>query len=416
MIVYEPKMSFDDYLQKTRVRQTREEALSKQAIDVAVKTDKVLANVALTHLKLTEPHRSADLTESWLTQVLGAKVPGALLEDAGIGDEHSGMTDRTLLKLKWNEAGVKANLPGTVFVKATPVFDEHREHIAITHMGDIEVNFYTYIQPELPHIAPAAYYARSYPGGRYILLLQDLHDLGCQPYWMGYDCSIEHARAVVTMLAQLHATFWESERFSSDLAWLRPQTHQYGWPMRHYNFLKSRYDFLQSEMGQSMPSEFRTLLQKYNEHDDAVYRFQEEQPCTALHGDTHLGNTFSYPDGSAGYFDWQCMLRGFGLKDITNFILSSLTNEQRRQHEVELIDLYIGQLEEGGIRLEKQLAWQSYCLLALESLDRNLMTINRGTYNHAEKGVLRRLECQVGSLLDHDVSGLLDCLVRKGSL
>jgi Ser/Thr protein kinase RdoA (MazF antagonist) len=45
---------------------------------------------------------------------------------------------------------------------------------------------------------------------------------------------------------------------------------------------------------------------------DARYREFEAGRLTLLHGDSHLGNTYSLPDGRSGLLDLQVIWRGTG--------------------------------------------------------------------------------------------------------
>ncbi|MFT5695322.1 MAG: hypothetical protein ACI9QQ_001297, partial [Myxococcota bacterium] len=64
--------------------------------------------------------------------------------------------------------------------------------------------------------------------------------------------------------------------------------------------------------------------------------------------DSHMGNLFFEGD-EAGYFDWQVVQRGQGIRDVSYFMTNSLPTELRRNAEDELLDLYIETLREGGV-------------------------------------------------------------------
>src|SRR5690606_27725116 len=234
----------------------------------------------------------------------------------------------------------QAELPSAVFAKATPEEPYHRETLALLHMGENEVNFYTQLQPELPEIAPKAYYARSYPGGRYLLLTEALKMRQLKPYWLADKCSLDHAKAVASAQAQFHARYWNSERFETDLVWVRPRSRRFGGEWHMDSMIHARSTFLQSEQGLALPEKARSVLKKYNDNFSRVLDYWDSKPPTLLHGDSHLGNTFSYPDGRAGYFDWQLNIRGYGVRDLTFSMMSALDNASRVAHEQEIFTHY----------------------------------------------------------------------------
>src|SRR5690606_30032610 len=185
------------------MRDLKNESLAKQALAALEAADMALAHAHV--LDIDGPHRAQDINAESLTTMLGQDVAGAKVVETDVADAHDGMTTRNKINLQWNAAGQQAGLPGQVFVKVTPDGPYLRETLSMLHMSEYEVKFYNKVQPELPELAPEAYYAKSYPGGRFIILMEVLEARGLKPYWGSVDCSLEHAKAVVAALAQLHA-------------------------------------------------------------------------------------------------------------------------------------------------------------------------------------------------------------------
>lgn len=377
------------------------------------------ADLALAHapmLAIDGPHLVADISAESLTTMLASDHPGAQLEHFELADAHDGMTQRKRWNLTWNPAGQRADLPQQIFAKTTPDNPYLRETLSLLHMAEHEVRFYNQIQPELQTLAPQAYYARSYPGGRFILLMEVLEARGLKPYWQGYDCSLEHARAVLMALANLHATYWNSPRFNTDLVWVRPRTQRFGFEWHQKSFNIARQKFLKMDIAAQLPAEMTDLLRFWDANDRAVYAYWDTLPATLLHGDSHLGNTFSAPDGSAGFFDWQVIYRGHGLRDVAYFLLLSLENKVRQEYERTLVEDYLDALKKQGVQIDREEAWLNYCLFALDALDANIKTTTRGGYGHAANALQRALQCAVGSIMDNNTAALLHKVVRDGGL
>jgi aminoglycoside phosphotransferase (APT) family kinase protein len=377
------------------------------------------ADMALAHapdLNIDEPHRAEDITPASLTRMLAGSVPGAMVESIDLADAHDGMTTRNKWNVRWNGAGAAAGLPAQVFVKVTPEGPYLRETLAMLHMAEHEVRFYNQIQPELPDIAPRAYYARSYPGGRFLILMEVLEARGLKPYWQAYECSLDHAKAVVAVLAKLHATYWESERFNTDLTWVRPRTRRFGFEWHQRSFNGARKQFLESDIGAAQPKEIIELIRFWDGNDRQIYAYWDSLPMTLLHGDSHLGNTFSYPDGRAGFFDWQVVYRGYGLREVAYFFLGAAPESMRKQHEREIVDFYLDNLEANGVAIDREAAWLNYCLFTLDALDATIKTIVRGGYGHAASALQRGLANKTSSILENGVPELLRKVVRDRKL
>ncbi|GAB2857510.1 phosphotransferase [Nocardioides pacificus] len=384
--------------------------LMSDALDALTAADTALASA--TGLMLVGPHTVDVVTAAWLTETIGSSVPGAKVLDALDVDRHAGMTDRLRLSVIWNEVGVAAGLPAHVFLKATPVEPHHLLTLSVLHMHELEVRFYTDVQPELPALAPRAFHAESHPGGRFLLVLEDLADRDCQPFWLKDTCTPEHAKAVARALATLHATYWESPRFESDLSWVRPRTQRFGWSWLCGNLGGARDSYLATEAGRALPPEALALTQAWREHQDAIFDYWETLPRTLLHGDSHFGNTFATSDGEAGFFDWQVIFRGHGLRDLAYFLLTALPIEQRREHEAEVLDIYLAGLAAGGVEIDREFALRHFALFALDMLDASMATLAHGSYNHDLAVTQRNLDNALSMLLDHDVLSHIHAIVR----
>jgi aminoglycoside phosphotransferase (APT) family kinase protein len=67
----------------------------------------------------------------------------------------------------------------------------------------------------------------------------------------------------------------------------------------------------------------------------ALNRFEQSQtgPRCIVHGDCHLGNSYRRTDGERIWLDWQLVRKGRPWRDLTYFMIGSLTIEERRQSE-----------------------------------------------------------------------------------
>jgi hypothetical protein len=362
--------------------------------------------------QLDEPHLLDHVAPTLVESSLKGDVADAEIDHLEVDVSHAGMTSRRKLLIQWNKAGQQADLPTSLFVKATPPTAENRQMLAVLHMDEMECRFYDTIRKELPDIAPNSYYAKHYGGGRHLLFVEDLDARECKPLWLASECSIEHANATAVALATLHRSFWESERLVADLSWVKPHNRRYGWRWLFDLSSTARNAFLGSSGGESAPQEIRELIMYWDQHARAGYEYFSNLPRTVLHGDSHLGNTFIYPDGRAGLFDWQVMFSGHGLRDLNYFLYSALNNEDRKTNERDIFELYLDTLAEGGVQLNPEIAWNDYCLYTMDRWDSSMIA-RMGEYGHDSGAQARGLEATIGGTLDNDVIGRVHHLIKN---
>lgn len=387
------------------------DALHREALDRLEQADMAAAHAG--SLSIEDVHQAEQISADWLEAVIGANCEGATLQNAEPTGGHDGMTDRRQWALSWNGAGRAAGLPRSVFIKATPSQPYLRETLSMLHMAEAEVRFYNELRDEIPHLAPQAFHGRSWAGGRFILVLETLEDRGLKPYWLHHDCSFEHANAVLKALAELHAKYWDSPRFESDLAWVRPRTLKYGAKWHEASYVQSRREYLETDLGQSLPDDVRELHALWSERFRDVYTWWDSLPLTLIHGDSHLGNTFAYPDGKAGMFDWQVIFRSPSMREVTYFIMSALTQAQRMAFEDKLISAYLAALKSHGVDLDEEDARRLYALFLLDSWDAHMKTYTRGGYGHADEAIRRRAATIIEALRQHRTAEVLSDLLSR---
>lgn len=388
----------------------QEHLLHFAALETLMESDRALAHAP--EMAIDEPHRLEQITPSWLEEIMAKNTQGARLLELTSTDAHDGMTDRGKWSLVWNDVGKAADLPANIFVKATPHPPLHREMLSVLHMDEAEVKFYRDIHPEIPGVAPDAYYFKSYGGGRSIIILEDLVERGCRPYVQGDELTLAHAKAVAVTQAKFHAQFWGSDRFTQDLTWIRPRTCRFGWPWLFNTHADVRQLFIDTASSSELPPHAAETLKYWHKHAWDFFHQWDTKPLTMAHGDSHIGNTYSRPDGSAGYYDWQVIFAANGLRDLAYFLYSGFIDDMRHQHEREVFDLYIDTLKDYGVKLDRENAWNDFCLFSIDRWDAAIMAFVHGTYGHSREGQLRQFNTVAGGLIDNDVLGRLRSAAR----
>ena len=231
--------------------------------------------------------------------------------------------------------------------------------VARPGLGDIplyanEVNVYAHLGDELPVNTPMCLGAyHDAPSSSFGLVLEDLRPRDAAFPSVLSKTSVSDVRMLLDQFARLHAAYWDSPRFANDLAWVHPHTsgpihdlfnHQAGVPML-INWEVQSQQF-KRELVESLEESTDSLLAKVA----VAQQHQASLPTTFLHGDAHIGNTYSLPDGSRGLLDWQLAARGFCMHDVSYTIITGLSVHDRRRHERELIEHYHHQLQLAGVK------------------------------------------------------------------
>ena len=313
---------------------------------------------------LTFPPSSEEFTPELFTAALAEFRPGVkvadlrVLEEAHCNTGSASTAARAVLELDY-VAGHDEGLPRRVLLKTVLVRPG-----APSSLYRNEVRFYRKLRPELGIETPQAYASVfDEASGTFGVVMEDVRLRSARFPNATESMSALEIENALAQLAGLHANFWESPRFSTDLAWL--------WTPRSggfYDFLKAGgYAFIQqlidrSEYKQSL---IARIGRPFDELWQSLWKAQEildSGPSTLLHGDTHLGNTYLLPKGRVGLLDWQLMNRGQWAHDVTYLLVTSLDTSFRRKHERDLIDHYLERLRAHGVvsAPDREAAWLLY--------------------------------------------------------
>lgn len=287
---------------------------------------------------MTFPTTADEISADWLNDALAGVLAGARIRSVEVADSHAGTTGRARLRVGY---GAGESGPASLFVKLPPTDPMQQMMVQATGMGRREVAFYTRLAGDVPVRCPRPYYAAANEdGSAYLMLLEDLAASGCTfPSLFGAR-DADYARRVVDQLARLHARYWNSPRFASDLAWVEP-------PMRHEigpRLVAAALD----EHGADMPEAFRRMARLYVDRTDEVCDLWERGAVTLCHGDCHIGNHF-VDSGRPGFLDWACVYRCPGVRDVSYFLANSVPSDLRRAEERELLERYRRALEDAGV-------------------------------------------------------------------
>jgi Phosphotransferase enzyme family len=295
--------------------------------------------------------REEDLTAEILTEALAVRYPGVrvaaveVLATKRCGEGIASTADRMVLELTYAE-GSAGDLPERLVLK-TMLVTPH----APSEMYETEVRFYNELRPSLSLETPRCYAASFDPAtGQFGLLLEDLSERGARFPNATVAVSVDEVGALLDQLASLHAQFWQSSRFATDLAWVATPNSggMSGIFERHGLAIISdqvrRHPFKQeliAPLGLSIDELWVALA--------LAERSLEFAPVTLLHGDAHIANTYLLADGTGGLLDWQLQVRGCWAHDVAYLISTALDPDVRRAEGRVLLGHYLDGLASRGV-------------------------------------------------------------------
>lgn len=309
------------------------------------------------------PRRVQDVDATVLSRVMGTTV-----RSVRVLHSDAGTSSRARLVLTGK------NVPDSVFVKLTAKTAATRLMGELGRLGQTEVRFYTELASQVigtPQAYGAAFDAWT---GRYLLVLEDLPADSCEFPDTLHPLSPDQASLVVELLADLHATFWG--RLPRDgrgpLGWLYTPSG----------------DVTSLLTGSLMNASIKRLAGRTNLPVDngrfiadnyrAVAALIDTPPHTVMHGDAHPGNMY-FHGGKAGLLDWQAVRRGHPSRELAYTLITSLTPEDRRATQRELLDDYRrGLAAAGGPELDGDDLWLRFRQGALYAYVAPLITAGMG--------------------------------------
>jgi Ser/Thr protein kinase RdoA (MazF antagonist) len=297
-----------------------------------------------------------------------SKIMGTTVRSARVLRSDAGTSSRAQLVLTGKD------VPESVFVKIAAQTAATRLMGELGRLGHTEVRFYRQLAPHLTGVPDAYGAAFDSWTGRYLLVLEDLPAESCEFPDTLHPLSAEQASLIVELLAELHATFWD--RLSPDgrgpLGWLYTPSGDVT-SLLTGSLMHASIERLAART--TIPVEAgRFIADNYR----AVAALIDTPPHTVMHGDAHPGNMY-FHGGKAGLLDWQAVRRGHPARELAYTLITSLTPEDRRAAQRDLLDDYRRALvAAGGPELDRDDLWLRYRQGALYAYVAPLITAGMG--------------------------------------
>jgi len=306
------------------------------------------------------PRRIDDVTPAWLTELLAYRFEGVVVEGFEEVERTASHTTKLRLSLQLNETARTAGLPQHVCLKS---------NWSGMRTGDIcerEARFYHFVRGRLDAPVPRAFYADwdDDGSGQGIVVMEDL---ARSPGRFGSSADhlgVDGVAAGLESLAVLHGSSWASDR-TAHLNWLTPsmdtpvdteQVIQF-WNYIRVNLADPQYSAVVPAWVYERPELMQHVLDELSAYERSL-----PGPKGLVHGDAHQGNSYLRADGERLWLDWQLARRGSPWRDVSYFVVSSLTVEERRAADRELLAHYLDRLASTGAEGVPSLdgAWEHF--------------------------------------------------------
>lgn len=280
------------------------------------------------------PALPSALTPSWLGSKIGHKIKS--LENT----RNIWGTGSKLFYHITYEEGSEEERPTNICIKG--VFDPKMMEAQpwTISLAQREADFFSKVAPQVRNMT----YPKSWWSGKSekqgIAIMNDLVEEGCTFPGEVAAYSVDNVKKGVEQLAGLHAQYWgQSEK-------------EHPWIWNNYDpamkFMCTPWDDVVRTPGRPHLPDYLMDGKRCNEALDRYYAERNPRFRTLLHGDTHLGNVYFTANGNIGFLDWSAFHFGSCFHDIVYHMTAMLTIEDRRAHEMDILDHYLNALHRFG--------------------------------------------------------------------
>ncbi|TAM65670.1 phosphotransferase [Mycobacterium sp.] len=287
------------------------------------------------------------MTARWLTHALCADVPAARVIDFAAVGPTSQTTSRATLHLQYNDAGIDAGLPNTVFAKLTATLRQ-RMFLGLIRCLEGEPLFYRDLRPKLSIECPYGYYgAVDRKSWRSVVLTEDIAATRSATFLHATSrISRADIESLVSVMAGFHGAMWESPQITR-ASWLKTPYDHFHNTSAFLN-MRKRVAVGVRRTADIVPVRIRDNVNDLWQPFLASMQACSTGPATLLHGDPHVGNTYRSGMGATAFLDWQVCMKGSWAFDYAYVVSTALTVEDRRAWERDLLVYYLDALAAAG--------------------------------------------------------------------
>ena len=287
-----------------------------------------------------------DLTAEWLADAVGAPVESFETERIGTGQ----MSQNHRVRLTGDGA------PESVVIKVAA--EDPTSRATGVGMGayEREIRFYRELAPRIGGpLAGCMATAFDPAEGWFTIVLEDVAPARQGDQIEG--CSVADARVAMEALARIHAPVFADPGLGAT-PWLNQET-----PLNQALLAQLLPGFLERYDGRITP-EHEAICERFVASADG-WGNDRRPPLGLVHGDYRLDNML-FGDGRVTVVDWQTVSWGPPMLDASYFLGNSLSVDDRRAHEEELVRVYHEALGADGYTWDE--CWTEYRRMAFHNV------------------------------------------------
>lgn len=303
---------------------------------------------------------------AWLTRILtdagvmrSGKVVDVRWEPCGTGQ----LSDSYRFSLSYDPPSAG---PATVVGKFPSEDSTSREFGRTSGYYRSEIRFYNELAPNLPVSVPTPIYAAMAENETdFVLLMEDLGPARTVDQLVG--CNADEMALVMEQTAALHAARWR-DRELPRLDWLQGPVNIFNYVTDNFADVVRKFPEL---CGDLVPGSDLAEAATLTQHTDTWKRVLNDRQCL-WHSDIRADNLmFDAQDGARPVMvlDWQGLGFGRGTLDVALCLGTSMTIEDRRAHERDLVAHYHEALVGYGVdEYNVETCWDDYRMHAVHGL------------------------------------------------
>ena len=281
------------------------------------------------------------LSPEWLTAALQPRFPGIEVSAVVPGP----IVDRISTNARFSiecAGGVPDELSPALCVKG--YFNEIGR--AARYVGAPEAFFYRDLAAATGVRTLRSVYADIDPTTQHgVVITEDVVAQGGEFLDGNSPYTADQTAQTLAQFARLHAATWADPRYAN-VSWLAPRLGRVleVWGISTtIDIIGRNFD---GPNGHGVPDEVRDAHRLVDEYQSLAN--MAEASCV-IHGDAHVGNLVLDAGGTASLVDWQLVQRGMWCIDVGYHIASTLTVEERRRSERDLLRHYLDALASYGV-------------------------------------------------------------------
>jgi hypothetical protein len=282
------------------------------------------------------------LDAAWLSEALGQRYPGIVVTSVEAGPIVSRVSTNARFRIEC-EGSLPPGLTADLCIKGY-FADCSEAGPASRSAGVPEVLFYRHLAADAGVRTLDCFYADVDPETQHgVVITEDVATHGATFLDALSPYTVDQVAESLEQYAILHGRSWDSGR--ADEPWLAPRLAM---TMRARGLREINGNF-EGPIGSGVPEEVRDGERLLEAVGQLAELLDGAESRCLLHGDAHIGNLYLDVTGRPCLLDWQLIQRAPWYLDVGYHIGCTLSPEDRRRSESDLLAYYLDRLRGEGV-------------------------------------------------------------------